>query len=396
MASLESQIMDARRKAELFARRLDVARKQEEDNSAAQLQPAIAPPQSQPTLQSQWHSLLKQQDVGGTSTLPPLPPSAAAILAPSSSSSSSSASGTTVASLELLVKAQQRDLVKADTDLRVSSARNRSLQQRVEELEKQLREAEEALRQQGLQGRLWGLGGDAALHESQMQVLKSSEYARSLEMRLEASELRCRELSSRLAVSEAKVRNSLGAGSIEGPLLSSVRDDFRFTQWTEDAAVHKSLSFTTMAGTGEAAADKSTIKTTASSSILVDEDSLQPPASSKEPVVAPAGKKIKKTKTAAAVLVSKTGTVIPRRPASAPVAARQQQPAKDGAARRSITLKVVVPDSGAPKKKTVVSSPKREVSASHELLNLSLDSAAQPHIKATSKSNATKAKTRSR
>ena len=392
--------MDARRKAELFARRLDVARKQEEDNSAAQSQqPAAAPALSHPQpQQSQWHNLLKH-DAGGTSTLPPLPPYAATVLA---SSTLSSASGTTVASLELLVKAQQRDLVKADTDLRVSSARNRSLQQRVEEMEKLLREAEEALRQQGQQGRLWGLGGDAALHESQMQVLKSSEYARSLEMRLEASELKCKELSSRLAVSEAKVRNSLPfGGGGEVPLLSSVTDDFRFTEWTDDAAVHKSLSFTTMAGTGATAADKSTIKnTTASSSILVDDDSLKPPAASKEPVVAAlTGKKTKKIKTA--LVVSKTGTVITRRPSSAPAAAaaKLQPPireTKDGSARRSITLKVVVPDSVASKKKTIVSSPKREVSASHELINLSLDSAAQPFNAPTKMKNAAKAKTRSR
>jgi len=129
--------------------------------------------------------------------------------------------------LELLVKAQQRDLVKGDTDLRVCIARSRTLQQKADELERALQDKEEQLRMITASSQHSSLHErDSALHEAQMQALKSTEYARSLELRLDVSEARCKELSHRLAVAETRLRNSFDGGSGGSLYGAQFEDEF--------------------------------------------------------------------------------------------------------------------------------------------------------------------------
>ena len=203
--SLDAQIADARRKADLFSRRLDEARRLDSEGDNFVFEESAEQPAT-------WHESLGQ----GTWELPPPVPVAHA-----------NEGGPSVASLELLVKAQQRDLVKGDTDLRVCIARSRALQLKADELERALQDKEEQLRMIMASSQHSSLHErDSALHEAQMQALKSTEYARSLELRLDVSEARCKELSHRLAVAETRLRNSYDGGNGGSLYGAQIEDDF--------------------------------------------------------------------------------------------------------------------------------------------------------------------------
>lgn len=276
--------MDARRKAELFARRLDVARKQEEDdeNNAA-IEPS-----------PQWSTFLELKQKSNVRSSkefehPLAQPQVVAdqLSQPQQTMSSfiaeqqhASQGTTSVASLEMLIKAQQRDLIKADTDLRVSMARNRALQQKVDDLGRLVTELQRAAERPSSSNAV-NSDRDAALHEIQMQSLKSTEYARDLELRLQYSEATCRELQRRLAVAEAAVRNSADSISIcdphaQGDNKSMYSSESIFNR-IEEFAGGKKVQMAQRV-------DSSELALTSTSSILQDA-SLRPPTSTGEPVV---------------------------------------------------------------------------------------------------------------
>ena len=204
--SLEAQIVDARRKADLFSRRLDEARRLESEGDNFAFEES-----------TEGYAPMWGESLGQGSWELPLPVPVA----------HSNEGGPSVASLELLVKAQQRDLVKGDTDLRVCIARSRTLQQKADELERALQDKEEQLRMITASSQHSSLHErDSALHEAQMQALKSTEYARSLELRLDVSEARCKELSRRLAVAETRLRNSFDGGSGGNLYGAQFEDEF--------------------------------------------------------------------------------------------------------------------------------------------------------------------------
>ena len=210
--SLENQINEARKKAELFAARLGQAQRQEEEQ-AEQADWNWQRPSAEADEQKREH------------VADPV-------------SCGSGGGGPSVEALELIIRGQQRDLVKAATDLRVSLARTRTLQQRVEEVESALRERDEQLRflsaavSHARQTPATATDRDATLHESQMQALKSIEYARSLEMRLDASEARCKDLAQRLAVAEARVRNSFDGVQFDDDYSLAQSREWRLKQWS--------------------------------------------------------------------------------------------------------------------------------------------------------------------
>ena len=242
MISLDRQIEDARHKAELFARRLDEAQncsnfEEPWRGGTTAKRGAEQQIQQQQQQQQQQHQQQPMQQVQTTA----LPMNTVA------------ESGMSVASLELLIKAQQRDLVKADTDIRVCVAQNRALQQRVDELERLLQDKDEQLRLYSASRQQAGLPErerEAALHECQMQALRSAEYARTLELRLDVSEGRCKKLENRLAVTEVRLRNSFDSSDLLGAANGTVFEDDnqvrlsgdgRLNRWSSELATSTQL-----------------------------------------------------------------------------------------------------------------------------------------------------------
>ena len=368
MSSLDEQILQARKKAETFARRLDVAKQADEERAEQTLH-------DNPTaiLKHQIRDIERQvreaKAVGGSSTTADATTSSSSSSSDGARSTSSSGRGgggagrppaapavadeaaissrhapqwqasqdrprdrphediTSSSSLERVIRAQQSDLVKADTELRVSASRNRMLQQKVDELEKRLQEREEEDRRMSMQGhgqdvfsdRLGLLGKDGHIH---MQGLRSSEYARDLEVRLEISEAKCRELLQRLAVSDAVIRNSVdslpdamagdggsGGSSSSGRLLGQ---QYTYSWGDKDPlpATQRELGTSTASGARTDNIGSTGPGTgTATGSVLdLDHhsepgsvDQLRPPMHSTEPAVSrPKKKKVRPASAAAA------------------------------------------------------------------------------------------------
>jgi hypothetical protein len=318
-----------------------------------------------------------------------------------------------VASLELLIKAQQRDLVKADTDIRLCVAQNRALQQRVDELERLLQDKDEQLRLYSVSRQQAGLPErerEAALHECQMQALRSAEYARNLELRLDVSEERCKNLENRLAVTEVRLRNSSDlAGARNGTVFeddNQVRfsSDARLNQWSSELATSTQLqlhgrlrmggdeSALRLSGSGPAGIT-STDKQKAIMRSSTASMEMRPTLSTSEPTLAASSgltsttnssvktrrKKVADSSRGSSQRGSTQKLLNPKksRPMSAP-ALDPGQPRKPSYQKRASptesqprirrSIKVIVPSGGQKKTPGVTSV------TSHELINLSADS----------------------